>query len=140
MAGNAAESFGRSVTSRVLSVLDAFSGDRRRLSLSEISRRTGMPMATAHRLVGELVAWGALERDGGRYQIGAHLSEVAALAPTDRGLRTDGPDAVIVVEIHASRGSVLLREILAAVRRAESLPSSGRSAPIASIRNYVSNS
>jgi len=137
MAGNA--SFGRSVTSRVLSVLDAFSGDRRRLSLSEISRRTGMPLGTTHRLVGELVAWGALERDGGRYQIGAHLLEIAALAPRNREVRTDGLDVVIVVEIHASRGSSLLREILAAVRRAENLPSSGRSVPITSIRNYVSN-
>jgi DNA-binding IclR family transcriptional regulator len=78
----------RTVSSRVLSVLDAFTGAQRRLSLTEISRRTGMPMGTAHRLVGELVAWGALERDGrGRYQIGLRLWEVAALAPRGPGLR-----------------------------------------------------
>jgi DNA-binding IclR family transcriptional regulator len=78
----------RSVASRVLSVLDAFSGERRRLTLSDISRRTRMPLTTAHRLVGELVAWGALERDrNGRYQIGLHLWEVAALAPRGLGLR-----------------------------------------------------
>ncbi|MFD1535442.1 IclR family transcriptional regulator [Nonomuraea guangzhouensis] len=79
---------GRSVASRVLSVLDAFSGERRRLTLSDISRRTRMPLTTAHRLVGELVSWGALERDrNGRYQIGLHLWEVAALAPRGLGLR-----------------------------------------------------
>ncbi|GIF26732.1 transcriptional regulator [Paractinoplanes tereljensis] len=76
------------MTSRVLSVLDAFSSNRIQLSLSEISRRTGMPMATAHRLIGELVAWGALERDpSGRYQIGLRLWEVAVLAPRGLGLR-----------------------------------------------------
>ncbi|MEV0347601.1 hypothetical protein AB0H88_17690 [Nonomuraea sp. NPDC050680] len=36
-----------------------------------MSRWTRMPLTTARRLVGELVAWGALERDrNGRYQIG----------------------------------------------------------------------
>jgi DNA-binding IclR family transcriptional regulator len=41
-----------------------------------------------HRLVGELVAWGALERDGrGRYCVGLRLWEVAALAPRGLGLR-----------------------------------------------------
>ena len=79
---------GRTVTSRVLSVLDAFTDQRRSLTLSEIGRRAGIPIATAHRLVGELVSWGALERDpGGRYQIGLHLWEVGALAPRGPGLR-----------------------------------------------------
>ena len=79
---------GRTVTSRVLSVLDAFTDQRRSLTLSEIGRRAGIPIATAHRLVGELVAWGALERDpGGRYQIGLRLWEVGTLAPRGLGLR-----------------------------------------------------
>src|SRR4051812_8337863 len=72
----------RSVTGRVLSVLDAFAGERQRLTLSDISRRTGMPLATTHRLVGELLSWGALERNrNGRYEIGLHLWAVAAMAP-----------------------------------------------------------
>ncbi|MFI0822052.1 IclR family transcriptional regulator [Streptomyces sp. NPDC021098] len=72
----------RSVTGRVLSVLDVFTGERRRLTLSDISRRTGMPLATTHRLVGELLSWGALERNrDGRYEIGLHLWAVAATAP-----------------------------------------------------------
>jgi DNA-binding IclR family transcriptional regulator len=79
---------GRTVTSRVLSVLDAFTDQRRSLTLSEIGRRAGIPIATTHRLVGELVAWGALERDpSGRYQIGLRLWEVGTLAPRGLGLR-----------------------------------------------------
>ncbi|MFE2941313.1 IclR family transcriptional regulator [Streptomyces sp. NPDC059255] len=78
----------RSVTRRVLSVLDAFAGERRGLTLSDISRRTGMPLATTHRLVGELHSWGALERDrDGRYEIGLHLWAVAGLAPRRLELR-----------------------------------------------------
>jgi DNA-binding IclR family transcriptional regulator len=78
----------RSVTSRVLSVLDVFAGERRWLTLSDISRRTGMPLTTTHRLVRELVSWGALERNqNGRYQIGLHLWAVAAMAPRRLGLR-----------------------------------------------------
>ncbi|MGP3940146.1 IclR family transcriptional regulator [Streptomyces sp. 6N106] len=76
------------MTGRVLSVLDAFAGERRRLTLSDISRRTGMPLATTHRLVGELLSWGALERNrNGRYEIGLHLWAVAAMAPRRLELR-----------------------------------------------------
>jgi DNA-binding IclR family transcriptional regulator len=78
----------RTVSSRVLGLLDAFSSAHPTLSLTELSRRAGMPLGTTHRLVGELVSWGALERDAvGRYQIGLRLWEVAALAPRGPGLR-----------------------------------------------------
>ena len=54
MAGGAVEA-GRSVTSRALAVLDAFSAEAPRLTLSEIPPpRSGTPLATAHRLLGEL--------------------------------------------------------------------------------------
>src|SRR3712207_6089331 len=79
---------GVSVTARVLRVLDAFSAERRRLSLSEISRIADLPIGTAHRLVGELTAWGALEREAsGCYHVGVRLWEVGALAPRTVGLR-----------------------------------------------------
>ncbi|GEL18730.1 IclR family transcriptional regulator [Pseudonocardia asaccharolytica] len=76
------------VTARVLAVLAAFSATNPRLTLTEISRRTGLPLTTTHRLVGELAAWGALERAGdGRYRIGLRLWEVGSLAPRSLGLR-----------------------------------------------------
>ncbi|GAA5170020.1 IclR family transcriptional regulator [Amycolatopsis dongchuanensis] len=73
---------------RLLAVLDAFAPGRSVLTLSEISRRAGLSLTTAHRLAGELVNWGALERDAdGRYRIGLHLLELAALAPRGLELR-----------------------------------------------------
>ncbi|GJF03327.1 MULTISPECIES: IclR family transcriptional regulator [Pseudonocardia] len=76
------------VTARVLDLLAAFSADRPRLTLTELATRAGLPLSTAHRLVGELTAWGALERgDDGRYHVGLRLWEVGALAPRSLGLR-----------------------------------------------------
>jgi DNA-binding IclR family transcriptional regulator len=73
---------------RLLAVLDAFGQEQRALSLSEISRRAGLSLSTAHRLVCELASWGALERGpGGRYSIGLRLLELAALSPRGLGLR-----------------------------------------------------
>lgn len=78
----------QSVASRVLSILDTFTADRTALTLSEVCRRTGLPASTAHRMLRELVTWGALERtEEGRYVVGLRLWEVGALAPRGLGLR-----------------------------------------------------
>jgi DNA-binding IclR family transcriptional regulator len=78
----------RSSVRRALGVLAAFSGARTELSLSELARRAGLPLTTAHRIVGELTRWGALERTGrGGYQVGLRLWEIGALAPRGHGLR-----------------------------------------------------
>src|SRR3954449_5051512 len=79
---------GRSVTSRALAVLDAFDAGAPRLSLSEIAERSGTPLTTAHRLLAELTAWGALTRRGdGRYEIGRKLWDLGLLAPVQTELR-----------------------------------------------------
>jgi DNA-binding IclR family transcriptional regulator len=79
---------GVSVTSRVADILETFAGQRDSLSLSEVARRTGLPLTTTHRLVGELVSRHFLERDeSGRYQIGLRLWELASHAPRSVGLR-----------------------------------------------------
>lgn len=78
----------RTAAGRMLAILDAFGPTHRTLSLSEISRRADLTLPTAHRLVGELVSWGALERDGdGRYFVGLRLLELSALAPRGLELR-----------------------------------------------------
>lgn len=91
-AGRAAEGTqpapGDPVVDRALGVLGVFSAERRALSLSDIARISGVPTSTAHRLIGRLTAWGALERRAdGRYVIGLRLLEVASLAPRGHGLR-----------------------------------------------------
>ncbi len=71
----------QSVTGRALSILGVFGPDQPNLTLSEISDRSGLPITTTFRLLGELVEWGALVRDGNRrYRIGPRLVELAALA------------------------------------------------------------
>jgi DNA-binding IclR family transcriptional regulator len=71
-----------------LRILDVFEEAGTGLSLSEISRRSGVPLTTTHRIVGELHEWGALERgDSGSYRIGLRLWEVAAHAPRSVGLQ-----------------------------------------------------
>jgi DNA-binding IclR family transcriptional regulator len=87
MAGNSRDP-GRSVTARALSVLTAFDIDHTRLTLTEIARRSEIPLATAHRLVGELEMWGAVHRDtDGRYSIGLRLWEIGLLSPVNTTLR-----------------------------------------------------
>jgi DNA-binding IclR family transcriptional regulator len=93
---------------RVLAVLDAFGPAHASLTLSEISRRSGLSLTTTHRLVGELKAWGALERGAdGRYGIGLRLLELGALAP--QGLQLREVALPYVDDLHqATRANVVL--------------------------------
>lgn len=79
---------GRTVTSKVFAILETFSPSNPAQTLSELARRAGIGLSTAHRRVAELVEWGALERGAdGRYRIGLRLWEVATLAPRGVALR-----------------------------------------------------
>lgn len=72
---------GRTVTSKVLGLLEAFESGPSALTLTELAAHADLPLPTAHRLAGELVSWGALERDPqGRYVVGLRLWEVAQSA------------------------------------------------------------
>jgi DNA-binding IclR family transcriptional regulator len=78
---------GATVTSRALALVGAFDEEHRRLTLTELAHRAGLPLPTAHRLVAELVAWGALERtSAGDYVIGRRLWDLGLLAPHNAGL------------------------------------------------------
>jgi DNA-binding IclR family transcriptional regulator len=78
----------RSLSGKLLDVLGTFQADHAELTLSQISRRSGLPLSTTHRLVRDLATWGALERSTtGAYHIGLHLWEIASLAPRSLGLR-----------------------------------------------------
>ena len=78
----------RTALGKGLAVLGVFSHRRPRLTLSAIAREAGLPLATTHRIVSELAAWGAVERDAdGRWHIGLRLWEVATVSPRGLGLR-----------------------------------------------------
>ncbi|MGI5414403.1 IclR family transcriptional regulator [Actinomadura luteofluorescens] len=77
-----------SVTGKVMAILNAFAQGGVRLNLSEICRRAGLPLATGHRLVGELAGGGFLERvPDGTYRIGTRLWRIGSQAPAVTGLR-----------------------------------------------------
>ncbi|NEK56735.1 IclR family transcriptional regulator [Geodermatophilus sabuli] len=79
---------GDPVLDRGLALLGAFDRDHPRLTLLDLSRRSGIPKSSAARLAGRLVGWGALERDEqGRFTVGLRLLGVASLAPRGQGLR-----------------------------------------------------
>ncbi len=79
---------GASVASRVLALLGAFDADHRSITLTGLARRAGLPLATAHRLVGELVEWGALvRRASGEYVVGRRIWDLGLLSPVQSGLR-----------------------------------------------------
>ena len=72
----------RSVTVRATSLLSAFDADHRVLNLSQLARRSGLPLATVHRLAADLVESRLLvRRVDGRYEIGALLWRLGLLAP-----------------------------------------------------------
>ncbi len=65
---------------RASSLLSVFSLDEPWLSLSELSRRTGLPKATAHRLAAALRSCGLLTQAlDGRYGLGIRLLELGAI-------------------------------------------------------------
>lgn len=75
-----------SVTSRALSILGTFERGREFQTLSQISRRIGLPVATTYRLIKELVAWDGLERRGSHYSIGRRVWELGHLAKVQRSI------------------------------------------------------
>ncbi|WP_017589325.1 IclR family transcriptional regulator [Nocardiopsis ganjiahuensis] len=100
---------GESVLTRTMRILRAFGTVSGSLTVSEISRRADLPVATAHRLVGELVELGALEREPDkRVRIGYQLWEVASRSSPARDLsRTALPymeDLQVAVREHTQIG------------------------------------
>lgn len=76
-----------SVIARVLTLLGAFDDGDQELTLAELSRRTGIPKPTAHRLLHELGGWGVVEHRGRGIRLGMRLFELGQLVPRQRELR-----------------------------------------------------
>jgi IclR family transcriptional regulator, acetate operon repressor len=76
-----------SAVRKALGLLDAFTPRTPELSIRELSRISGVARSTTHRLVGELLEWGALERTTGGVRLGVKLFELGSMAPTSVTLR-----------------------------------------------------
>jgi DNA-binding IclR family transcriptional regulator len=88
VAGGSTQWQGRSVISKVVSLLDAFGPGATELSLNDLARISGLPVSTTYRLASELVEWGGLERaDRAGYRIGMRMWELGALAQRGGTLR-----------------------------------------------------
>jgi DNA-binding IclR family transcriptional regulator len=69
-------------------MIGAFDEKHRSLTLTELARRADVPVPTAHRLAGEMVIGGALQRrDDGRYVVGRLLWEAGLVATIQGTLR-----------------------------------------------------
>lgn len=77
-----------SVLGKVHLLLAAFTSGATTLGLTELSRRSGVPKATAHRLGTELVQLGFLARTSKGYQLGWRMFELGQLVPGPASLRT----------------------------------------------------
>lgn len=79
---------GESVLERAVRVLAAFSIDEPVLTVGQVAARGGLHVATASRLISEMVRLGLLERDDDRrVRIGIRLWELGARAAPTRNLR-----------------------------------------------------
>lgn len=76
-----------SMISRVSDVLRIFQGNEKSFTVSDIGRRTGIPKASAARIVADMVAVGLLEHDGDRVQLGLRLFELGQHANRPIDLR-----------------------------------------------------
>ncbi|HEY0936051.1 MAG TPA: IclR family transcriptional regulator [Trebonia sp.] len=87
MAGNTSQP-GATVVSRTVALLAAFDASHPRLTLTALADRAGLPLPTAHRLVGELARLGVLARTpSGHYVVGRRLWQIGLLAPVQTDLR-----------------------------------------------------
>jgi len=76
-----ADSHPASVLGKANQLLAAFVEGPVSIGLTELSRRSGVPKASAHRLAVELVNLGLLARSGKSYQLGWRIFELGQLVP-----------------------------------------------------------
>ncbi|GAA3766000.1 IclR family transcriptional regulator [Microbacterium kribbense] len=81
---------------RVLAIFEVFRTASSALSMAEVSRRASLSMTTTHRLMHELLDWGAVERtDEGRYRLGTKMLELAASSGAALRLRERAVPALL---------------------------------------------
>jgi DNA-binding IclR family transcriptional regulator len=74
------------VLGKALLILQAFTVEETTLSFADLQQRTGLPKATLHRVAGDLVLAGLLDRSDGRYRLSGFVFELGMRASVERGL------------------------------------------------------
>ena len=77
----------RSVSDRLVCILDAVAAHRGEIGLTELAASTGIAKPTVHRLATDLVKHRMLLRGKSGYDLGFHLFELGQQVPTSRRLR-----------------------------------------------------
>lgn len=78
----------RSVLGRAFDILDCFAGDEPEQTIAGVCAQTGLPPATVHRMLANLVEWGAVDRcSRGRYRLGRRLWRLGWGVPEVRQLK-----------------------------------------------------
>lgn len=119
------------MASRIALILSAFRPGDRSVSVSELSRRTGLAKSTVSRIVGELVNHRFLERIGPGLRLGVRMFELGELAARPRDLRklalasmTDLRNAVeLTVHLAILEGNEVVYIEILPVRSGPRLPS-----------------
>jgi DNA-binding IclR family transcriptional regulator len=94
----------RSVLGRAFDILECFSGSTEQ-SITALCSDTGLPPATVHRMLANLVEWGAVERAGrGRYRLGRRLWRLGNDVPSSRTLKDTARPCL--VDLHTMTGEV----------------------------------
>lgn len=70
-----------SILSKAFDLLRAFNPNERVMTLSELSRASGLPKSTVHRLLARLVELGAVEHHRSGYKIGLGLLQLGSSTP-----------------------------------------------------------
>lgn len=96
---------------RALSLLDCFTPEQSEFTVRELAARSGIPRSTTHRLVAELLEWGALERGPQGVRIGMRLFELGAMAPAHATLReAASPSLHALAEVTGLTANLAIRE------------------------------
>lgn len=95
----------RSVLGRAFDILECFAGGAPEQSITGLCTHTGLPPATVHRMLANLVEWGAVERAGrGRYRLGRRLWRLGSDVPSSRRLKDTARPCL--VDLHTMTGEV----------------------------------
>ncbi|MFE9425578.1 IclR family transcriptional regulator [Kitasatospora sp. NPDC006697] len=102
---------GARAVQRALGLLHSFQDNGPDLSASELARRTGLTVSTAHRLARTLLSMEFLEQDHltNRYRLGPAVAELGQLSFHQRGLHLAGPELAVLARRTGATADLAIR-------------------------------